>query len=352
MIRPAHRSAHLVTPLGPVGAPVRLDRLTNPFGPVPGVAWAVAATLASGTMTSAAIGRLGARVTAAVARLAGTTPDRVVLTNGMDDLIDGLLLWRRERGPFVIFPPTDPGFAARAAQHGVETVVWPRESRGFGIDLNRAPALPPGATAFVMAPNDPTGTTLDPTHLVRLARTCDLVLIDERHAAYAGRDSAALASEFDNVVLLSTLSTWAGLDAFPLAYAVGPARAIAGLAPLVRPGGVALSTLVAAAATFDDLTSALGTVRRIRLERARLWRTLRKSNLVSLPYPSTANFVLARVERGDAAAIAAALRDRDIIVQVPPEPRLAANHLRITVGPPEATVALGAALVQIAGQMR
>ncbi|MBA2754731.1 MAG: aminotransferase class I/II-fold pyridoxal phosphate-dependent enzyme [Chloroflexia bacterium] len=342
--------AHLATPLARQGGLIRLDRLTNPFGPSPLVARSVTAALDATTPSDGGSDDLFAQVISAVASHAGTSPDRVVLANGTDALIDALLLWRRDLGPFVTFSPTDAAFAARARQHRVERLEWPRVPGNFGIDLAREPAGSRGSTALVMSPNDPTGNPLDPTHLVRLARTCELVLIDERHAAYAGRNAAALASEFDNVVLLSTLSTWAGLDAFPLAYATGPARIIAGLRMFCPPTGVAASTLAAAAATFGDLPAVLGSVRRLRLERARLWRTLRKSNLLSLPYPSSANFILARVERGTAAEIAAALRERGILVHVPSDPSLGRDHFRITVGPPESTVALGAALAEIAGQ--
>ncbi len=348
---PSRRPPHLERPLGQTGAPIRLDRLANPFGPVPGVGRVLAATLGSDPVMCRELDLLLAQVASDIARHAGTTPDRVVVANGMDELIDALLLWRRDRGPFVTFPPTDPAFLTRARQHGLETVAWPREPDRFGIDLGRAPALPPGATAYVMAPNDPTGTGLDPTHLVRLARACEVVLVDERHAAYAGRNAAALASEFDNVVILSTLATWAGLDVFPLAYAIGPARVIAALAEFRRPGGIALPTLAAAAATFTDLDVVLGGVRRLRLERARLWRTLRKSNLVSLPHPSSANFLLVRVERGDAPTVAAALRRSGIAVHVPSDPTLSTDHLRITVGPPESTAALGVALTEIAATL-
>ncbi len=62
--------------------------------------------------------------------------------------------------------------------------------------------------------------------------------------------------------------------------------------------------------------------------------------------PSAANFVFARHPRRAAAALAAALRERRIIVRHFRQPRIE-QFLRITVGGPEQNAALLAALGQI-----
>jgi histidinol-phosphate/aromatic aminotransferase/cobyric acid decarboxylase-like protein len=93
----------------------------------------------------------------------------------------------------------------------------------------------------------------------------------------------------------------------------------------------------------------MATVRRVREERARLFRMLRKLNMLQ-PYPSWANYSLARIERGSAAEFAANLARRNIIIHHPPHPELA-HFFRISATQPAATDALRHALIAYAAYL-
>jgi histidinol-phosphate aminotransferase len=67
--------------------------------------------------------------------------------------------------------------------------------------------------------------------------------------------------------------------------------------------------------------------------------------------PSAANFVFARHPGHDGAALAAALRERAVIVRHFPAPRIS-DHLRITVGTDGQTDRLLSALSDILGSPR
>jgi histidinol-phosphate/aromatic aminotransferase/cobyric acid decarboxylase-like protein len=84
---------------------------------------------------------------------------------------------------------------------------------------------------------------------------------------------------------------------------------------------------------------------RVRLERLRLYRMLRKLNFLS-PFPSDAGYVLAEVTRGDRDEIALALSERGISVYAPPQHMLA-RTLRFSAISPAATRQLQTALVDI-----
>ena len=73
---------------------------------------------------------------------------------------------------------------------------------------------------------------------------------------------------------------------------------------------------------------------------------LRKLNLLR-PLPSWANFVLAKIERGNAESIQQDLAAHDIFVYRPVDPALD-QHLRIAAATPETTRLLKEALVEIA----
>ncbi|HYO29606.1 MAG TPA: aminotransferase class I/II-fold pyridoxal phosphate-dependent enzyme, partial [Thermomicrobiales bacterium] len=130
----------------------------------------------------------------------------------------------------------------------------------------------------------------------------------------------------------------------PIAWAVGHPKTLARLAEVPRrqPAG---GSVAAALATFDDLDWVMAMVRRVREERSRLYRMLRKLNMVQ-PLPSWAGFLLTRVERGDAGLVADALAERGILVARPDSPELG-NYLRVSAGRPEDTDALRKALIEI-----
>ena len=326
-----------------VPGPIRLDLLVNPYGPSVYVHDALAGSdelhLPAGPLEESLRGRL--------AQTVGVPADWLLLANGLDELLGLLWLCRRCRGPLVVFPPTDPRELRRAERHGLAVVALQR-SPTFALDLDveTAAELPDLATALVGSPNDPTGTVIGSQDVVRLARACELVVVDERHGEYAGRTVVPLVREFDNVLVLRTFETWAGLAGLPIAYAIGPPRLLEPLAAARRPDGVATAAVLAALATLDDLAYVRATVDRVRTERSRLYRTLRKLNMVR-PCPSWANFLLARVERGTADLFARELARRGVLVHRPPHPELA-DYLRISATRPDHTDALKRALIEIA----
>ena len=329
----------------PADRPARLDLLTNPFGPTVHVAEA----LASNDQLHLPACERELRLHLRLARVLGVPPDWLLLANGIDELLRMILLWRRDR-PLVLFPPSDLEDERRAELFGMDLLAIPRTA-DFALDIDPGwrTEIPRGATALVTSPNDPTGTLLGNQDAVRLARACGLVVVDERHAEYSGRTLIPLVREFENMLVVQTFETWAGLAGIPVAYAIAPPRLIAPLEDYRRPGGLTMGAVLAASATLDDLAYVRATVRRIRAEKASLFRMLRKLNMLQ-PVPSWANFMLVRIERGDPDHFARELARRDIQVHRPPHLELV-DCLRISATRPDHTLALKHALVEIAAPL-
>ena len=326
--------------------PLRLDLLVNPYGP----SLQVQDVLGSSDELHLPAEARAREVALRLARLVGVPSDWLILGNGVDDLLNRICRWRREGGPMVLFPPCHPADEQRARAHGIDVVSLRRgPSFSLDLDLETAAELPAGATALISSPNDPTGNLLGSQEAVRLARACELVVIDERHGEYSGRTMLPLVREFDNVLILRTFETWAGLAGLPFAYAIGPPRLIRDFADGEECGGVAMGAVLAAAATLDDLAYVQATTRRVREERSRLYRTLRKLNMVR-PLPSWANFLLVHVERGDATSVHRRLGERGAIVYRPPQPELR-DFLRVSATKPEQTDVLKQALIEIAADL-
>ena len=342
------RSSNLVTVrrFPTTAAPIRLDLLGNPYGP----SIHIHDALSGGDELHLPAEERETRLHLRLAAVVGVPPEWLTLANGIDELLGMVLLWRRDHGPLVLFPPSDPEEARRAALHGMEVCFLPRSER-WTLDLHpeSAARLPPSATALVGSPSDPTGTLLGSQDLVRLARGCALVVVDERHTEYSARSVIPFVREFENLMVVQTFETWAGLGGLPFAYAIAPPRLSAELAVYRRSKGIAAASVLAATATLDDLPYVRATVQRVREEKSRLYRMLRKLNMLQ-PYPSWANFLLARIERGDADEIARDLARRGIQVHRPPHPELR-HHVRVSAVSPEGTLALKRALIEIAAPL-
>jgi histidinol-phosphate aminotransferase len=332
--------------LAMAGGPLRLDLLPNPFGPSIRVQEALAAQDDLHLHDHAREQRLKVRL----GELAGVPAEWIVLTNGADDALLMTMLAQRERGPVVLFPPTDPAGERLARLAATPSIAVPRSHR-FSVDINPSEELdaPPEGMAIVQSPNDPTGTLLAAPDAVRLSRRFRVLVVDERHGEYSGRTLTPLVREFDNIIVIQSLETWAGLAGLPVAYLIARpalARQIDAYRPVPR---VSAAAMIAAHATLDDLAYVRATVRRIRDEKSHLFRMLRKLNMLQ-PLPSWANFLLARIERGTAQEIQQALAARDIFVYRPVHPALD-QHLRIAAATPETTRLLKEALVEISREL-
>jgi histidinol-phosphate aminotransferase len=329
----------------PAPARHRLDLLTNPFGPADAVTDAIANLDSAAWLLPPE--EQEAELRLRLGRLAGVPASWVTLANGIDELHAMIAAWRGTAGPLVLFPPTDPGLTHWLQAHADQVESIPRGPH-FAVPVSaEGGTLPRGSTAVVMSPNDPTGTILHTHEAVRLSRQCTFLVVDERHGGYSPRTAIPLAREFENVIVLQTFETWASLPALPLAWAIAPPQVTRELARFGRPSGIARLPLVAALATLHDYDAVRLSLRRVMSEKGRLFRQMRKLSMVSPPYPSWANFLLLRVERGTADFFVPRLHDLGVEVFPVANPELP-NHFRASAVSADATNALKHALIELA----
>lgn len=321
----------------------RMDVLANPFGPVE----AITDALSRNPDWNSTAPDLTELLRIRLAAQARVSSDWLVLANGVDELHMMIARWRGDHGPMVVFPPTDPSLSRWITQHAAQTERVQR-LRDFSLPLDPDfPRLPRGATAVVLTPNDPTGTIMSVQETVRLSRQCSYVVIDERHAAYSSRTLAPITREFENLILVQTFETAASLAAFPLAWAIAPPRIAKDIAERGRPSGIARMSVVAGLAALDAQAEIQRNVRRVMVEKGRLFRQLRKLSMISPPYPSWSNFLLARIERGSNEFFVPRLQSHGIDVFQVSDPALP-NHLRISAISAAATNALKQTLIDAA----
>jgi histidinol-phosphate aminotransferase len=273
-----------------------------------------------------------------LALLHGVSSDRIALfpndTHRLGSLLNSI-----PGASIAQYPPCEDGRDSLGREHDVIEI---ERSDRFRIELPQIKATPPGAIALVMTPNDPTGTVIGSSASAQLARRAAVLVLDERSAEMQRRSMIPLVEEFDSIVLLRSFADWAGLGEDAPGYAI-TTRPMA--AVMDRPEAMTVHGLNAALAAVGNAPKLDTIAQRIRLERLRLYRMLRKLNFVS-PYPSDAGYVLAVVTRGDRDVIADALLARGISVFVPSQCALQ-RTLRFAAISPAATRALQSAMIDI-----
>ena len=328
---------------------VKLNTNENPYPPSPRVA---------DVLRAFEVDRLrryppptAAPFRALAAERLGLAPEQVLATNGGDEAL------RLAVTAFV-----DPGgtFAMAEPSYSLyEVLARVQDCRIEGIPMTEDWGLPPdfaeranaaGARlTCIVNPHAPSGALLDVDVLAALAAALDgVLLIDEAYVDFVdaelAHDATPLVREFDNVLLLRTLSKGYSLAGLRFGFLAGDAGLIEPMATKVRDSynQDALAQELAAAA-FTDEAHARITWHRVRDERTRLEAALAARGF-AMP-PSQANFLLAEPPGGPSAAASlfAYLKARGILVRHLDHPRVR-RALRITVGTPAENDALLAAL--------
>ena len=327
----------------PIDRIIKLDQNENPYGASLRVQEALAAYDRFNLYPDPEGRAVRERLTA----YTGMPSERILLGNGADELIDLIYLLTVDPGDeVVVAPPSFDRYGERATLHGARLVEVPRLP-DFGLDIDavvQATTLRTKVIALV-SPNNPTGNVIPTEHLVRLLHLGPLVVLDEAYYEFADRSFLPLAREFDNLIILRSFSKWAGLAGLRLGYGIFPSEFMPYLWQIKPPYNVNIAALLAAHASFEDLPWLRSTVVRIRVERARLFRQLRKLTILQ-PYPSQGNFLFCRVLHGEAEAVREGLAEVGIVVRG--YGGALSGYLRISVGRPEDTDALMRALLALA----
>ena len=325
----------------PVERIVKLDANENPYGAPEAVREAAAAVplhLYPDPNQTA--------LRAGVAEYAGVRPEQVVAGAGADDLLDIVL---RLALPVATAAAT-PTFGMYRFLSGVAAmrhIEVPRTA-GYGLDLQglRAAVDAGAGVVFVASPNNPTGAASSLEEIEALCSLDALIVVDEAYAEFADVSAIPLLAGRPNLIVLRTFSKWAGLAGLRVGYALAHADLVEPMLAIKQPYNVSAVADAAARAALDHRDELFAAVRAIVAERERLAREVGALGWLA-PYPSDANFVLFEVKQGDAVAIAAALRQRGVLVRRYDRPDLA-NKLRISAGRPQDTDRLLDALREVA----
>lgn len=284
---------------------------TNPYGPSPAVAAAVAAVPLDRYPDRECLD-----LRAALADHLGVPAERILAGNGAAELIWlAALAFVRPGSRVLVVGPTFGEYARAAALMGGRVALWQaREDAGFAVTpgavADRLDTLRP-AVAFLCNPNNPTGTVVPADALTAWAgqhpRT--LFVVDEAYRPFAPGLPSALGP--DNVLVIRSMTKDCGLAGLRLGYTVGPKPIVAALRRAQPPWSVNAPAQAAGVAALRDRAHRRRSLEQLAEVRHALVADLAGMGLIAVP--SATHFFLLRV--GDGAAFRAALLWRGVLVR-------------------------------------
>ncbi|OGO21624.1 MAG: histidinol-phosphate transaminase [Chloroflexi bacterium RBG_16_51_9] len=327
----------------PVEAIIKLDANENPYGCSP-----------RGNRALAKYSHFNiypddgqAKIRQLLAGYTGVEARHIVASGGSNQLIDLILRLFLKPGDEVInCTPTFGIFRFSTLICGGKVIEVPRDDK-FAVNVGAVKAAVTRKTKviFLVSPNNPTGTIIPRADILEILDAGLPVVIDEAYCEFSRETVIPLLGKYPNLMILRTFSKWAGLAGLRVGYGFFPEKIAEYLLRIKMPYNVNVAALVAVEESLKDIDYLKGNVDKIIAERARLYEELKKVKWLKT-IPSQANFILCRVEKGEAKELKQKLQQKGVLVRYFEEPRLK-DYIRISVGKPEHTEALIKALKQV-----
>ena len=325
---------------------IKLNTNENPYPPSP---------KALEALRSAADDRLRlypapecTRLRAAIAAAHGLSPEQVFAGNGSDEVLAFCFqaFFDPDR-PVCFADITYTFYAVYASYFGLTPELVPL-AEDFTLPV--ADFLAPGCGGVVLAnPNAPTGLAVELADIRRIleAHRDQVVLVDEAYIDFGGASADVLVPEYDNLVVVRTLSKGHALAGLRVGYALAQPDLIAALRCVrdsINSYTVDRAAQAAAAASLRD--AAYFQERTAQVVRTRQRTALALRDMGFAVTDSQANFLFVRHPQVPAKTLLDGLRERGILVRWFDRPRIR-DYLRITVGTDGEMDALTAALKEL-----
>ncbi|MGB5634948.1 MAG: histidinol-phosphate transaminase [Waterburya sp.] len=294
---------------------IYLDRNELPFPPSPRVIQAI-------MDTASTINRypdtLGGSLRKALADYAGVGEKEIIIGNGSDDLIELLAKVFIAPQKEVLIPnPTFLVYSLTTQIMGGDTIIVQRNPN---FDLNVQEIIdrvtPATKVIFIANPNNPTGNLVSRDDILKIVNYVDcLVVVDECYYEMSQQTVVDLVNQYDNLLVLRSLSKSFGLAGLRLGYAIAHEKLIDYLYRAAQIFPVNKLALAAGMAALEDLDYVYANIRQICTERENLGQNL--TNMGLMVYPSATNFLFVSTKPLEilSSKLVQVLRDKNIWVR-------------------------------------
>jgi histidinol-phosphate aminotransferase len=235
----------------------------------------------------------------AISDYIGFEKERILVGNGSTELIDMIFRGFLNSGDQVILSdPTYPLYSIRIQVADGKSIIVPKILPDYHWDINRIiEAINPRTKIIVVvSPDNPVGNTIPENEMRRLLEQEVLIVLDEAYGEFTDKTLTHLAREYDNIIVLRTLSKAFGLAALRIGYTIAQQEVIKYLEKIKIPFNVNYIAVQAALAALRDKEYLEKVKKEIVEGREYLYREI--SAIEGLEtFPSQANFVLVKITK-------------------------------------------------------
>ncbi|NCB31794.1 MAG: histidinol-phosphate transaminase, partial [Clostridia bacterium] len=267
-----------------------------------------------------------------IADALGIKPENVMLGNGSDENLSVCFQAFCDAARPACFADITYGFYPVFADIcGVPTKIHPL-NENFCIrpaDYFSAPG-----TVFIANPNAPTGLALsrEDIRAILVANPNNVVVVDEAYVDFGAESAVALVPDFENLIVVQTLSKSRSLAGARIGFAIAQAPLIQDLNTMrfsFNPYNLNRLSLLAAEAAILDTEYFSQCTAKICETRAYTAKALTDRGFTVLP--SRANFIFTRPNRMRGGDYYRRLREKGVLVRHFDKPRIS-DYVRISIG--------------------
>lgn len=285
---------------------------------------------------------------AALAELHGLETGNFVAGNGSDEMLDVSFKTFTEWGDSCVVPvPSYVLYDYFVSINGGKALEVDL-TEDFQLDVDGI--VGSGAKIAIMpSPNNPTGNIFRHRDIEEiLSRFDGMVIVDEAYVEYSPEGSMiSRVEEFDNLIVLRTFSKAYAMAALRVGYAAAN-KDIADMMNSVKiPYSLNKVCEQAAIAAVKDQSFVERSAAMVAEQRPKLAAGLKKLGFE--PYPSDANFILAKAPM-DHAALVAGLKKKGILIRDFGSKRRTENCVRMTVGTEELNSLMLSKIAEVLGE--
>lgn len=271
----------------------------------------------------------------AIAEYYNLSKDEIFIGNGSDEVLAFSFLTFFNTNETIIFP--DISYSFYPVYAGLYNLNYrlARLENDFSIPVSEFAEKNGGV--IIPNPNAPTGKCLDTDSIKRILNynSNKVVIIDEAYIDFGGNSVVGLIKEYDNLLVVQTLSKSRSLAGIRVGFAMGNKELIQGLNRVKNSFNsytidrVAAAAAVAAIKDKEYFTQCVTNVINTRE------RIIKKLNSLGFNVvPSKANFIFITHKDYAASDLFTKLREKSVLVRYFNKERIN-NYLRVSIGSDE-----------------
>lgn len=257
--------------------------------------------------------------------------DWILCGNGSDELIDLIIRSCINKNDEIIICPPTFSMYAFYGQLGKAKIKKVLRKIDLTIDVGKVlkAISPKTKIVFIDSPGNPTSTVVSEKDIVMLLKGKIVVVVDEAYYEYCGKTVLPLVKTYENLIVLRTLSKWAGLAGLRIGYMVANPKIIKAFFSIKPPYNVNIIAQKMAESALENKEEILSEIKKIIDERPIIIKELEKIPQLKVYLSEGAYILFKPITK--ATELKDYLKSKGILVKIINQPLLK-NCIRINIG--------------------